>query len=264
MSSYALDVYYPATGPQGPAGPTGNTGPQGAKGDSGTTGSVGPTGSQGNIGATGPAGLSGSTGPQGTVGATGSTGSTGTVGAQGSAGTQGIQGVKGDTGATGSVGPTGLTGATGATGSTGPSGSTGPTGLTGPTGAQGIQGPIGLTPVVTYSAATSTRTLNTTFTPDASNAVLVNYVISISCTATLLGGQTGTVELRSDAATTPTTVRGRISNQNSVSLAIALTAVNAQEAVLSYLVPPGHKVRLVSSGTATISLTAQSEVTLAI
>lgn len=117
---------------------------------------------------------------------------------------------------------------------------------------------------VTYTASTPSRALNTNFTPSATNAVFVSYSIGMTCTATILGGQSSTVELRSDTNATPTTVRASINAGNSVSIAISLTAVNTQTVSLIYLVPPGHNVRLVSSGTCTaLSIISQSEVSLA-
>lgn len=115
---------------------------------------------------------------------------------------------------------------------------------------------------ITYTPSTPSRTLNNNFTPSASDAVWVTYTIEITCTATLSGGQTGTVELRSDTNATPTTARSSISNSNSISLAIAITSSNTQRASVSYLVPANHNVRLVSSGTATISIVHQSEVAI--
>lgn len=117
---------------------------------------------------------------------------------------------------------------------------------------------------VTYTASTPTRSLNTNFTPSASNGVFVSYSIAATCTATISGGQTSTFELRSDPNATPTTVRATSSVGNSVTLAIAITSINTQTAELSYLVPPGHNVRLVSSGTCTaVSIVSQSEVSIA-
>lgn len=169
------------------------------------------------------------------------------TGPQGPVGSTGAQGLKGDTGLTGSQG------------SAGPTGAPGVQGIQGVTGAQGIAG----TPnSLSYTASTPTRTLNTNFTPDATKAVSVVYTIQIACTATLIGGQTGTVQLLSDTNTTPTTVRDTVANTNSVSLAIAVTVVNTQTASLHYIVPPGHNVRLASSGTATISIISQSEVAI--
>lgn len=239
-----------STGPSGatgPQGPTGATGPQGPKGDTGTAGSTG---------ATGPQGIKGDTGATGSVGATGATGPTGATGAQGPTGLTGATGPTGSTGVAGATGPQGSTGAQGPSGTNGTNGSTGATGATGSTGATGPSGVANLTP------STPARTLNSNFTPNSTNGVWCCYTVEISCTATLLGGQTGTIELRSDTSATPTTVRASTSNTNSVALALAITVVNTQRVPISYLVPPNHNVRLVSSGTATMSIIAQSEVVL--
>lgn len=106
------------------------------------------------------------------------------------------------------------------------------------------------------------RALNTTFKPSTTRPVWVQYTVEISCTATLAGGQSGTVQLLSDGDATPTTVRGSALNANSVSLAIALTAVNTQRVPLSYMVPANHTVRLASSGTCAVSLVSSAEVAL--
>lgn len=114
-----------------------------------------------------------------------------------------------------------------------------------------------------FIQSTPSRALNANFTPSSFKVTLVTYTISISASATIAGGgQTGTVELRSDTSATPTTARASVSNTNSVSLAIAVGVVNTQVAVLSWLVPAGYNVRLVSSGTATISILSQTEVTI--
>lgn len=223
-------------------------GPQGVPGAIGPQGSAGATGSSGTAGATGAQGVPGTNGTNGAQGAKGDTGTTGA---------QGIQGATGLTGATGSQGIQGTTGATGSTGATGTAGATGATGATGPQGTPGVI--TGVTP------STPTRTLNSNFTPSMTKAVLCIYTVSISCTASLSGGANGSVELRSDTNATPTTARSRVSNANSVSLAIALTSINNQESVLTYLCPAGHNVRLVSAqtlGTPTISITSQTEVSL--
>lgn len=117
---------------------------------------------------------------------------------------------------------------------------------------------------VTYTPSATSRALNANFTPSATNARMVFYSIAASCSATLAGGQTSTIELRSDTSATPTTVRSTVSVGNTVALAVAITVTNTQTAMLSYLVPPGHNVRLVSSGTCTgISIVSQSEVEIA-
>lgn len=119
-------------------------------------------------------------------------------------------------------------------------------------------------PALGASASTSARALNTNFKPSTTLPVWVSYSIAFTCTASLAGGQTSAVELRSDTATTPTTVRATTGDQNSVSLAIAITSVNGQTASLTYLVPPNHNVRLASSGGCTVSIVSQSEVALSI
>lgn len=112
---------------------------------------------------------------------------------------------------------------------------------------------------VASSPSTPSRTLNANFTPNATKATMVFYTIEITCILSLLGGQTGTVELRSDSAATPITARCAVRNANSG--IIGLT--NTQYSVVSYLVPAGHNVRLVSSGTAaSITIVNQAEVTI--
>lgn len=115
---------------------------------------------------------------------------------------------------------------------------------------------------LSYTPLVTNRALNTTFMPSDTASTFVCYTVEIICTASLAGGQTGTVELRSDANALPITARSQVANTNSVSLAIAVTVVNTQRMQLMYLVPPGHNVRLVSSGTATIAIVAQSEVAI--
>jgi len=119
---------------------------------------------------------------------------------------------------------------------------------------------------LTATPSTPSRSFNSNFTPSATKAVFVSYSVTIACTASLSGGQSATVELRSDTNATPTTVRAAVANANSVSLAIALTAVNTQTSVLSYVVPAGHSVRLAApsaGGTVcTTSIAAQTEVAL--
>lgn len=119
-----------------------------------------------------------------------------------------------------------------------------------------------VSPPFTVSASTPSRTLNSNFQPSTTKATFVSYSVNISCTANLSGGQTSTVELRSDASATPSTVRGTAANSNSVALAIALTVVNSQTTSLGFVVPAGHYVRVNSTGTCTASLVSQTEVAL--
>jgi hypothetical protein len=117
---------------------------------------------------------------------------------------------------------------------------------------------------VSCSESTPSRTLNASFMPSSTNATYCVYTISISCSLSLTSGQTGSVALYSDANSSPSTLRARVTNTNTGTLAVGLNLVNSQESVLSYLVPAGHYVKLVSSGTATISITYQSEVAIVV
>jgi hypothetical protein len=126
-----------------------------------------------------------------------------------------------------------------------------------------VLGALSLNPSPTDPLAatpsTPTRALDTAFQISTSNAYMVFYTISISVTSTLLGSQAGAVELRSDSAATPTTARSKVSNTLS-----GVAATNTKEAVLCYLVPAGHYVKLVSSGAGTLSITSQTEVKLGV
>lgn len=168
-------------------------------------------------------------------------------------------------GPTGPQGPTGATGDTGAVGSTGAQGTTGAigsTGSTGSTGTTGAQGPAGFS---TITPSTPSRTIGTAFQPSATNAVFCLYSIQIACTASVSGGQTGQVQLLSDASNPPTTVRATLVNQNTSTLTIGLTVVNNQTSILSYLVPIGHYIKLVSTnttGTPSYTMVSQTEAVL--
>lgn len=240
-------------GLQGPKGDPGPMGPQGAKGE------VGPAGPQGAKGDTGAVGSRGPKGDAGATGATGATGAKGDKGDPGLTGPQGPAGAKGDTGATGATGPAGPKGDTGAAGATGPQGATG---AQGPKGDTGAQGPAGLG---TVAPAVSTRSLNTTFQPNATKAVLVSYTVKTQVTNPLLvGTSTCTVTLFSDSATNPTTERCRVEATSGVGVTVTIALTTSNTATLTYLVPAGDRVRLVSNvvGTGVATLVSQAEVTL--
>lgn len=202
------------------------------------------------------------------------------VGPQGDQGTPGLKGDKGDTGATGAAGPTGPPGQTGPAGATGPQGPTGSQGLKGDTGNQGPQGPAGATGASgatgamgsqgptgpagfgTVTPSTPARALGTAFQPNASKATFVSYSAQCSVTNPLIAGaSSATVTLLSDAVNPPTTERARVVATSSVALAVAVAITQVNTAPLSYIVPPGHYVRLVSttSGTASTALLSQVE-----
>lgn len=115
------------------------------------------------------------------------------------------------------------------------------------------------------TVATPSRALGTAFCPSSSRAVMGVYSVRITSALTLTSGQSGRVELLSDTANPPTTVRARIAGGNTGTLTIGLNTSDVTEGALSYLIPPGHCVLLQSvneTGTPTYSITAQTETTL--
>jgi hypothetical protein len=97
---------------------------------------------------------------------------------------------------------------------------------------------------------TSTRTLDTEFTPSATKYTLVSYVVQLLVAA----GATASVELRSDADSPPTTVR----DVASLAVVGAGDTVTVKQSI-SHLVQPGHVVKLVSAGTAATITAVQVE-----
>lgn len=118
------------------------------------------------------------------------------------------------------------------------------------------------------SQSAASRTLNSAFQPSATRDCQVTYSTDISCTSTLLGGQSGTVilEIATNAGfTTGVQTIAQFTNSNSVSLAIAITVVQINTACLSGYVPAGYYVRLRTvnnTGTPTFTYTAGQEVLL--
>lgn len=109
----------------------------------------------------------------------------------------------------------------------------------------------------------NSRALNTNYQFSTTRETYACYSVVTTCTSTLLGGQTHTIELRSDTASTPTTVRGTYINANTVSLAIAITVTNTQANQLCYIIPRGHYIRLNSTGTcSSVSIVSQFEETV--
>jgi len=118
------------------------------------------------------------------------------------------------------------------------------------------------------SQSSSTRSLNSVFQVNASRDSLVSYSVDISCTSTLLGGQSGTVILEiatNIGFTTGVQTLGQFTNSNSVSLAIAISVTQINSACLSGFVPAGYFVRLrtiSTTGTPTFTYTQGQEVLL--
>lgn len=99
---------------------------------------------------------------------------------------------------------------------------------------------------------TPTRAIGTEFTPSATKYVMGMYTINIVNTS----GQTATVELRSDSASPPTTVRC------SAKLISGATDGQTVRQQLTYVCPPGHNVKLVASGTGTATISDQTEMVI--
>lgn len=115
------------------------------------------------------------------------------------------------------------------------------------------------------SVAHPARALNTTFSPSATRPVLVIYSVRIFCNLTIAGGQAGRVELRCDAASPPVTVQCRIAGGSTGAVIAGINIGDTVEGILSFLVPEGHNVRLVTvneAGVPTYTLTNSTEITL--
>lgn len=111
------------------------------------------------------------------------------------------------------------------------------------------------------TSATPARVLNTTFQPSASRPTLVIYTVRIEQPASIATPQQARIELRSDAADPPVTVRC----QTRQARGTPTDATLAHDAVLVHLVPAGHRVRLENvtvSGTPTFTLVNQTEISL--
>lgn len=116
--------------------------------------------------------------------------------------------------------------------------------------------------------SSASRSLNTIFQVSATQDSFVNYSVDISCTSTLLGGQSGTVILEmatNSGFTTGVQTLAQFTNANSVSLAIAITVVQLNTACLSGYIPAGNFVRLRTvnnTGTPTYTYQIGAEVLL--
>lgn len=120
---------------------------------------------------------------------------------------------------------------------------------------------------VARSQSSTTRSLNTGFQVSTTRDSLVNYAVNVTTTASLTSGQTGTVaiDIASDSGFTTNLQSLSAVNGNSVSLAIALTAVQTVTATLSYYVPAAYYVRLRTVntlGTPTFSYAGGQEILL--
>ncbi len=198
-----------------------------------------------------------------------------TPGPAGPTGAQGPKGDKGDTGATGATGPTGAmgltgpAGATGATGAQGPAGTNATTTSVATTSANGLESAADKTKLDGYSTyvapvistgvsrALVTTTASTGFQVSSTRMATVHYSVSISTTATIGGGSTGSVFLETSAtnSTNPSDwiTLGTVTNGQTISLAVVLQSVQASTQELSGEIPAGNYVRLRDSGSGTVT-----------
>lgn len=102
------------------------------------------------------------------------------------------------------------------------------------------------------SQSSASRSLNSGFQVSTTRDSLVNYSVDVSTSATLIGGQTGTVflEIASDSGfTTNLQELARFVNGNAVSLAIAITITQNVTGTLSGYVPANYYCRLRTANT---------------
>lgn len=111
------------------------------------------------------------------------------------------------------------------------------------------------------SQSSASRSLNTIFQPSSTQDCNVYYSVDISCTSTLLSGQSGTVVLEmatNSGFTTGVQTLSQFTNSNSVSLSISVTIVQINTACLTGFVPSGNYLRLRTvNGTGTPTFTYQ-------
>lgn len=111
------------------------------------------------------------------------------------------------------------------------------------------------------SVSASSRVLNTNFQPHATKWVKVCYSVKVQVTNPLLvGTSTGTVKLLSDASNPPTTERARAESTSGVGVTVTLALTTSNTIELTYIVPPGHYVRLDSTGAGTFTNSIVSQV----
>lgn len=119
--------------------------------------------------------------------------------------------------------------------------------------------------LLTAAPVTPARTLNTDFTPNTERPTLCIYSCEIAGTTTLLSGDDGTIELRSDTAATPTTPRCSMRNRIFQGLGVTVGTQSTVRSTLVYFVPAGHSVRLqtiVTLAAPTFAIIHQVEIAL--
>jgi hypothetical protein len=110
-----------------------------------------------------------------------------------------------------------------------------------------------------------TGTGATGFQISSSRAAKVTYTVSTSTTATIGGASTATIALELCATNSATAADwvevGRVSNGQTITLAVALQSVQTMGGLLSATVPAGYycKLRSTTSGTASVAYVSGQE-----
>ncbi len=98
------------------------------------------------------------------------------------------------------------------------------------------------------SQSAATRSLNTIFQVSSTRNCQVSYCVDISCTSSLLGGQSGTVFLEmspSSSFASGIQELSEFTNSNAVALAIAITVIQINTACLTgFFIPAGNYLRI--------------------
>lgn len=124
---------------------------------------------------------------------------------------------------------------------------------------------LGWNEVDSATPSTPTRSLGTAFRPNVSRITSAHYSVKIDATITVSGGQAGRVELLSDTANPPTTIRASVPCGSTGTVVVGVSMVTTCGDELSYTVPAGHYVLLRSvnvTSTPTYTIVNQVEETL--
>lgn len=121
--------------------------------------------------------------------------------------------------------------------------------------------PAGAAGLGTVTPSTPARVLGTAFQPNTAKACLVSYTLKTQvANPIVIGTSVSTIQLLSDSAATPTTERGRVEATSGVAISVNIVLTTSNTATLTYMVPAGHYVRLVASGSGTHTETIVAQV----
>lgn len=113
---------------------------------------------------------------------------------------------------------------------------------------------------INRTIANATRSFNSAFQVSSSKDAMVSYSVQIASTLSLVTGQTGTASLQICATSGGSyTEVARFTNGNTGTLAVGLNLTQTVTNNLSAMVPAGYYVKIVTSGTATISYVVGQE-----